>query len=468
MVTWLADVGRGPAVRLVWVYGASCELASEGQNEQGTARLDGRRVTAAKMLPTQPLWKFLPRIHQPLPLNQRESQRFLQALTSSFRKHLDREHGWLQDDAAARAPGAPPPRLAPPPSSRDAHRRPTDRHLRAILSNPLFSYDTALAQEAGRPRGGGGGGGAVAAAGDGAARDPLDVFDEAVARGLMTPARAAGCLMAKHRDIVRSPSPSVHAAMGASGAGRQVVRWLRASGLERDLSFVANRSLSRLLLLFMVAEGLEDIAWGWIERLMQTAAAGGPAAGSALLDRLVAVKTEGPGSSSLDDGYVALLTAVDRLRLDAHPPLEESILPPWRHLAWLSTVEAWKRPSPSVALYEAFVVLGDRLHVPAKGLERAHLDLHHPTRPSSAQAVQLLHRDALWHKAETAKTASTTGLQRLSLKIISLGLDTAQHLTKSGDPDEAQRILHLLKSRFDRHFSGHEWPQFSGVLAAGG
>ena len=46
---------------------------------------------------------MLPPIHQPLPLNQREAQQLLNALTSSFRKNLDREHGWLPDDGLSGA-----------------------------------------------------------------------------------------------------------------------------------------------------------------------------------------------------------------------------------------------------------------------------------------------------------------------------------------------------------------------------
>ncbi len=397
------------------------------------------------MLPTQFLGSlkgFFPRVHQPLPLNQRERQRFLKALTSSFRKHLDKEHGWLHDDIAPSNPNLPARESLPHARpSKDTHRRPTDRHLRAILSNPLFSYDTALAQQTGSPA---------------APRDPLDIFDEAVARGLMTPARAAGCLMAKRREIVRSPTLSVQEAMGACGAGLKVVQWLQSSGLERDLSFVADRGLTRLLLLFIVAEGLEDIAWEWIERLVQ---AEGPAAASPMLDRLVAAKAA--GASNLDEGYSTLVTAVDKLK--AYPTLEPILLP-WRHLAWLSTVEAWRRASPSVALYEGFLELGERLRVPAKGLERAHLDLHHPTQPSSAQAIQVLHRDTLWRNAEAA---TSKAVKRFALKIMSMGLDTAQHLTQTGKSEEAQEILDLLNLKFSQHFPRSEMPQFPGVLAAG-
>lgn len=85
---------------------------------------------------------FLPRIHQPLPINRRESQQLLKTLTTSFRKNLDKEHGYWGEDtsvASLRAASTNPSS----PSVLDLYHRPTDRHVRAILSNPLFSYDRA-------------------------------------------------------------------------------------------------------------------------------------------------------------------------------------------------------------------------------------------------------------------------------------------------------------------------------------
>lgn len=391
------------------------------------------------MLPTRHLssLKIFPKINQPI-VNQQEAQRVLKALKASFRRHLDDEHGSLHDDSPACAAPPPPSHSSPKPAAarhrpRDGHQRPTDRHLRAILSNPLFSYDAAAAQRAAdHPSG---------------TRDPLDTFDEAVARGLMNPAIAAGCLMTKRNQIIRSGALSVQDEMAASGAAVRVVSWLRASGLERDLSFASHRRLTRYLVMFMVAEGLDEIVWGWIERLMQAGEPEAAADSSHMLGRLVAAKA--PGDATLDASYTALLAGQERCQ--KLPEFRRTFLWPWFDLSWRSTVDAWYRSSPSAALHESFVELGERLRVKrGQGMQIAHLDLHHPTRPSPDAALQALQRDSLWRRAE-----STEDIQRFSTKIMSMGLDAVKHLTRAGEAQEAQRIMDLLNEKSRLHLGSN-------------
>lgn len=404
---------------------------------------------------------MLPPIHQPLPLNQREAQQLLNALTSSFRKNLDREHGWLPDNGLSGAVSSVLSN-APTASSNDAHRRPTDRHVRAILSNPLFSYDRTTQQAPGRISN---------------ERDPMDVFDEAVAKGLMTPRRAAGCLQAKKREIIQSSTLSITEAMAASGAALRVVQWLRASGLERDLSFVENAGLTSTLLKFMVAEGLDEVAWGWLDRLMQ---GGGPqvhlkqhgshTAASFVLDSLVGAKIMDAGN--LNDAYASILRGEDMFK--STPAFGANFLQAWRHLSWLSTVQAWKRSSPSAPLFDAFVAIGQHLQRPLQ-IDRAHLDLHHPTNPSHTQAVKFLQNENLWKKisskAEASQSSSTLDPPRsrpstFALRLTSMGLDTVQHLTQKGQAEEAQWILDVLRTNLGGYF-GRDSPEFNSVFAVG-
>ncbi|TPX12458.1 uncharacterized protein E0L32_006870 [Thyridium curvatum] len=413
------------------------------------------------MLSTRSLGSFkgiLPSIHHPLPLNQREAQQLLNSLTASFRKHLDKEHGWLTDDPAQPVPSRPPTGLIVSTSSKDAHRRPTDRHLRAILSNPLFSYDRTVQQ-----------GFALGQLGS-AERDPMDIFVEAVSKGLMDPRRAAGCLQAKRREILQSPCLSVKDAMATPGAGLKVVQWLRSSGMERDLSFVSHTGLTSLLLKFMVAEGLEDIAWGWLDRLMRGE---GPAdvgknhqpAASFVLDQLVTAKTL--DATNLNEAYALILQGQEMFR--SNPKFELSFVGPWRHLSWISTVEAWKRANPSVKLYESFVAISDRMRKNLR-IDKAHLNLHHPTKPNPALAIQLLENQSIWQNlfklptseaGEPSKRASG-----LATRIMSIGLDTVQYLTQSGQTEEAQHVLDLLRTNLSGFF-GKDPPEFSRILATG-
>lgn len=394
-----------------------------------------------------------PPIHQPLPLNRREAQQLLSALTTSFRRNLDREHGWLHDEPSPSSPFDP---AAAAPTSPKDFRRPADRHLRAILSNPLFSYDRTAHQASGRPA---------------TERDPMDVFDEAVARGLMTTRRAAGCLQAKQRQIVQSPSLSIKQAMSESGAGLRVVQWLRSSGLERDLSFVAYPALASPLLNFMVAEDLEEIAWSWIHRLMQGE---GPEAtvkqqpvASFLLDSLISAKAD--GASNLDDAYSILLRGEEIFK--STPAYEQNIILSWRHLSWLSTVDAWRRSAPSEVLFESFVAIGNCLRKPLQ-IDRAHLSLHHPTQPSHTLAVKFLQNESLWQNALQKPRPSDNAQgertkhkpSRLSLRLASMGLDTVRHLTETGQSEEAQWVLNLLGANFAGYF-GNSSPEFAKAFS---
>ena len=390
-------------------------------------------LIAFEMLGSKALFSIkdvLPRLHHPLPLSHREAQRLLNALKSSFRDHLDREHGWLHDNAPPASAAGPAPTRHP---QNDAHLRPTDRHLRAILSNPLFSYDSAPAQNAQAGR----------------KRDPLSVFDEAVAKGLMTRRRATGCLNAVYNEAIQSPAPSVHEALAPTGAGLKVVKWLRASGQERDLSFTSDAAFVGILIQFMVAEGLEDLGWTWVGRLMRGE---GPAARSehahpATVAISALVSSRPLGQRDLDAGYATLSRGRDMFH--ASSAFVPAFHPAWRRLASISTVGAWDMSPPSEALYDEFLDVGERLRIPPKGIHRAHLDLHHPTKPSADLAVPLLHHSALWDKLKQPMLLAG-GYPR---KVFSLGLDTVQHLANQGKMDEAQSILALLKDGFGEHYS---------------
>ncbi|KAG8168796.1 hypothetical protein KVR01_001545 [Diaporthe batatas] len=243
---------------------------------------------------------FFPQIHQPLPLTRRESQLLLKTLTTSFRNNLDREHGYWNDNASVTslkaAKNASAPASVKPNAHHEHHHRPIDRHVRAILSNPLFSYDRAAHNT--RP-----------AAPE---RDPMDVFDEAVAKGLMNPQRAAGVLKAKRHSITQSSTISVNETVAGSGTALRVIQWLRSHGHERDLSFVSCTPLIPYLTQFMVEEGLEEIAWVWLERLMNGEGPDtplkSPSPAACILDSLVRAKAL--FGKSLDGGLTRRYNAI--------------------------------------------------------------------------------------------------------------------------------------------------------------
>lgn len=386
---------------------------------------------------------FLPRIHQPLPINRRESQQLLKTLTTSFRKNLDKEHGYWGEDtsvASLRAASTNPSS----PSVLDSYHRPTDRHVRAILSNPLFSYDRA-AQASTRVAG---------------ERDPMDVFDEAVAKGLMTIRRAAGVLKAKRQAIMQSSSISVNETMATSGTALRVLQWLRSSGCERDLSFVNCTPLIVYLTHFMVEEGLEEVSWVWLERLMRGEGPdfrdrNGPSPAAYILDALVRAKA--PHGGSLDGGYACMVRARDMFRDESS--FETDAISAWRALSWWSTVSAWQRSQPSEALFESFTAMGRQLQKLKKSIQvdRAHLDLHHPTEPDATSAISYLQSSSLQNLLDQEKQEEQDAGQICNLsrpynttirRVGLMGMDAANHLSRTGRKDDAAWVRDILFDKF--------------------
>ncbi|RAL65162.1 hypothetical protein DID88_001268 [Monilinia fructigena] len=92
------------------------------------------------------LLKF--KLHQPLPLTQRESTQLLELLTTSFRQQLESEHGPSDIGTGTNNVKVDALPLHKQHESgrvrrlSDSGHKHTDRHLKSILTNPLFSQRT--------------------------------------------------------------------------------------------------------------------------------------------------------------------------------------------------------------------------------------------------------------------------------------------------------------------------------------
>lgn len=372
------------------------------------------------------LKSFLPKIHQPLPLSRRESQQLLDSITTSFRKNLDKEHPWEHNDESIPQKSAhrnsKPLLSTPTPTSSSSltldtpsRQRPTDRHLREILSNPLFAHP-----ENKKPI------------------NEVHVFDSAVSRGLMTPYRAAGFLV-KLRSQFQAESPDdIRQAMAESGAGFRVIQWLRASGLENDPRSL-KRALVSHLIPFLYAEGLDEVAWTWVERFAtyhskdrETASAQFQA-----LNNLLYAITKNANATycgkktNLDGAYKVIIRANDVFPKQNGTALN-SFKNVWTNISWSSTVFASERPKPSAPLFETFVDIGRPL---GKPLDVAHLELHHPLTPNHSAAVQFMHR---------VSNRSTDPDSIFRRRLVCLALDTVNRLKEIGDIDEASWVERFM------------------------
>ncbi|KAI1436157.1 hypothetical protein GGR50DRAFT_259964 [Xylaria sp. CBS 124048] len=367
------------------------------------------------------------RLHQPLPLNQRDSQQLLQMITASFRKNLDREHPWETDETSTNTPLNPP--------THTENHRPTDQHLRAILSNPLFAHPrNADANTPSIPT---------------THTSPFDVFDSAVSKGLMTPRRAAGFLVAIRSRLLAEHPEDLRQRMSVSGAGLHVLQWLRASGQESNLSFLSNVALVKILIPFLFAEGLQEVAWTWLGQLARAsesafeAISGEPQAQR--LTRLITAiikerETFSQDPMSLDESFAALAKASGMLP-PQNPAATAAVRNVWASLSWASTVDASEHPKPSVKSFEEFVEMGRPLGLP---LDLAHLDLYHPATPTHLAAIEYLSpRQQILDEVPNMKP-------RAQKRVLCLILDAAERLQRTGQVAEAPWIERLQATVFER------------------
>ncbi|KOS16602.1 hypothetical protein ESCO_004688 [Escovopsis weberi] len=417
------------------------------------------------------LRKLFAGYHEPLTLSKQQSQKLLDGLKTSFRNQLDREYG--------RSSGAtdPGPDHAHPNSNSHSHslthghghghghprarRSAASVHLKSILSNPLFSYNnnssSSINSNKSSPA-------AAAALSSAMAlphrdRDPMDVFDHAVSRGMMTLDAAAGCLVAKHQ-LGHPPADTA----------LRVVRWLRSSREGKGLAFLDDQPFVRALAPFLVAENLDAVAWEWIVASMRDEAAIGTVAGSAsaaaeadprarraafLLAQLVRVKSQ-PRHGNLDAAIQAILRAEQLF--PRHPLLPRLLTTSWRSVSWLSTVESYSRTAPSEALFDAHMAVAARLPRPF-AVETAHLHLHHPTHPDHLPALRFFSdTDRLRRLAgpASADPEGADGAKARALGLVPwiafLGQDTVNHLKQSGRNQEAQGVTDLLRSELSGIF----------------
>lgn len=395
--------------------------------------------------PANSLRKLFSGYHEPPTLSAQQSQKLLDGLKSSFRKQLDQEYG----HTALSKPKSPS-KAAPHDVVRHSA---ASRHLRSILANPLFSYNKQAATPAATipmpmsiPR-----------------RDPMDDFDHAVAKGLMTLNAATGCLMTKQkqldsRDMETGPASS-------SATALRVVRWLRSTGAENDLAFLDHKPFTQSLAPFLVAERMEDVAWRWIEQTMRRGAQDdiGEAVrlrrASFLIAQLVQIKSQ-PQYGDLDGAISTILKAEQLLAKD--PLLSKLLVLPWRSVSWLSTVESYSRVAPSERLFDAHLDTASRLQQPLS-VETAHLHLYHPTHPDYLPAMQFFgDREGLRRLVRGITKKQFATAKRTSLAVVPwvayLGYDTVNHLTTAGRRDEAQTVTAILQDELAGLFTPETQP----------
>lgn len=405
--------------------------------------------------PSLSLRNLFARYHEPAGLTAQQTQKLLDGLKSSFRLRLDQEYG----PTAVTKHTKSRPRSKSVSSSANGHdvvrHSAASRHLRTILANPLFSYDTNRQPSASST---------VLAPQALPTRDPMDDFDHAVAKGLMTINAATGCMMTKQRQIDSREIETGPASKSATAL--RVVRWLRSTGAENDMVFLEHQPFIKALAPFLVAENMEEIAWQWISRTMQQQPASNEAfsdtmrlrRASFLLAQLVHIKSQ-PQHGDLDGAITTILRAEQVLARD--PLLAKLLVLPWRSVSWLSTVESYSHLAPSAPLFDAHLDTAERRLQRRLPVETAHLHLYHPTHPDPAPALRFFHDKKQLRALVRGLTREKLGqYKEKSLSVVPwvayLGYDTVNHLTTSGLGHEAQSLTQILQEELTVLFTPQE------------
>jgi hypothetical protein len=266
----------------------------------------------------------------------------------------------------------------------------------------------------------------------------------------MTPRRAAGFLATIRSQLLAESPENIGQRMGASGAGLHVIRWLRSSGQENDLKFLRDTALVKVIIPFLYAEGLQDVAWTWLAQLAARATElefeRTPRNQIQALSRLMsAIVNEDGGLNvkspiSLDGSFAALAKADDMLPRE-NLVVTAAVRNIWSKLSWTSTVNAREYPKPSVTLFENFVDIGRRLNLP---LDLAHLDLHHPTTPTHSAAIEYL-------RLREQIVDDVSNMQpRMQQRVLCLVLDAAERLKRTGQATEAPWVERLRSAMYER------------------
>jgi hypothetical protein len=390
------------------------------------------------------------KIHQPLPLNPRESQQLLNILTTSFRQHLDREHPPFRTDNAAR------PHPQNPTASKPRRRRnsdftahPTDQHLHSLLANPLFSLSPG---------------------GKESKSDPMEIFDQAVAKGMMDTQYAYTCLIKVKRDIIQSPVLNIRDGMKESGAGLKVLKWLVSSGTANNNEFLKHKGFPGLLMQFLVAEGLQEASWTWIKRALEGRPDINKLEGFARLEArqqaiqplMLLLSAEAMGTAvSLDNAYLCLSRAAGYFKSASIIEMRPFLGPPGLFLVH-STIFGTHEPS-NESNFESFLSL---VPVISKDSEYyfAHLNVLHPTKPTPDFALNYLlkHMDS---SPESLQAIDGTAESKQNRSQIQFCLDTAKLLLETKRFGEAHWVMDLLRTHYPRQLGVEESRQLEQAKA---
>ena len=355
------------------------------------------------------------KINNQAPLGQRESNRLLNALTSSFRKHLDEVHpSRLHDDSK---------RSDVKDGSGVTHRHAfpssitlADQHMASVLTNPLL---VKAARPQAHPKPELDARTAAAELKDGA--NPFELLEKYHAKGFATVDVALSCMKAFRRSIKGLTYQEQVGKVQEQEAGKRLLIWLWNSDVLLSQAFADSLQIQDGLVWLVMMEGHDDFLWNWLDSdlelpqsLMvkghQDSRNNGHFWKSRIIYAMVMTNLGPPhkGARSADAALEVYFRAVQHVQQRKNAGVRDRMVLVAR--ARLALEKALTHGSEhhysntNPALYDKFVKIYANHQLShtysaqkyaMDEFHRAQLDLWHPTRPSADTWYDIMTRDTL-------------------------------------------------------------------------
>lgn len=410
-------------------------------------------ATMKESVAVQAFKSIASRIHPQLPLSPKESQRLLNALTSSFRQQLDHDHSPVEAVAppASRVAAASSTSKPHPFAAQSAPQfASTDRHLASLLTSPLFAKPAHVPVSTA----------ATVSNLKANSKYPIKVFEHYVSRGEATIETARLCLNAFRKSIDQLPPAVQNAKLREIAAGTRVLSWLWSSGRINAYSFAEDHSFVNLLAYCLVHEGNEIALWDLIQSDSLPGLADTPRRDvryrkGMLLFSLVKAHLSVSPTAAL----TAFLRAVEATDTSSSSPA--FAVPAGVYLSKELVQLAKTGSTLPEDLYNRFV---DSCHIWApnpqdRNLYRvALLKLHHPVSPTAIEALAFIRR--LKETPSHPFLAPQKDVHKAD--VYAFFFDTARLLHVQGFGDDAAWVLEFMRQTLQSRSS--EPPTLSAAI----
>jgi hypothetical protein len=199
------------------------------------------------------------KINNQAPLGQQESNRLLNALTSSFRKHLDEVHP-SQSQADFKRQAVKDGAEAPHRHAFASSITLADQHMASVLANPLL-VKTAGLQAPKKPELDA----STAATELKHGAKPFELLERYHARGFATVDVALLCMKAFRRAIKGLTYEEQVARVQEEEAGKRVLSWLWNSDVLQSQAYADSLQIQDGLVWLVMMEGHEEFLWQWLD-----------------------------------------------------------------------------------------------------------------------------------------------------------------------------------------------------------